>query len=76
MMIIKLCSVLGAQKSCSNHEIQQFDWLVLKYKYKKLTRKFYDFSFIIGILKKSVTEYKRNFICKQKKVVLIITAHF
>ena len=40
--VIKLCLVLGAQKSCSKHEIQHFDWLIFEYEYKKLTRKFYD----------------------------------
>ena len=29
--VIKLFSVLGAQKSCSKHEIQHFDWLIFEY---------------------------------------------
>ena len=40
---IKLCFVLEAQKSWSKHEIQHFDWLILEYEHKKLTRQFYDF---------------------------------
>ena len=39
---IKLCSVLGAQKSCSKCEIQQFDWLILESEYKNHASKFYD----------------------------------
>ena len=39
---IKLCSVLGAQKSCSKHEIQQFDWLIFESEYENHARKFYD----------------------------------
>ena len=39
---IKLCSVLGAQKSGSKHEIQQFDWLIFESEYKNHARKFYD----------------------------------
>ena len=39
---IKLCSVLWAQKSCSKHEIQQFDWLIIESEYKNRAPKFYD----------------------------------
>ena len=40
--VIKLCSVLEAQKSCSKHEIKHFDWLILESEYKYRARKFYD----------------------------------
>ena len=40
--VIKLCSVLGAQKSCSKHKIRHFDWLILESEYKNRARKFYD----------------------------------
>ena len=39
---ITLCSVLGAQKSCSKYEIHQLDWFIFESEYKNYARKFYD----------------------------------
>ena len=39
--VIKHCSVLRAQISCSIHEIQHFEWLILEYENKKLNRNRY-----------------------------------